>query len=165
MAAAEPPIIAPLGAYWWLERGVGLGDGILILIGILLTLLVSKAWILLPAFVGAGLTFTGATDICMMGRVQGARCAASRNTDAKLCPEQKYQESGPIRSIPQDYGTSLAELLGNDQPRREARTGKEGCAGTMESALQTCSMSNSSHTTSLRHQANSPADCAICVPP
>jgi len=40
----------------------------------------------------------------------------SRQTDPKLHSEQKYQEAGPIRSIPQGYGTSLAELLGNDQP-------------------------------------------------
>ena len=66
---AGQPVIAPLGTYWSLERQVRLGAGVLILIGILLTLLVSKAWILLAAFVGAGLTFAGATDICMMGKL------------------------------------------------------------------------------------------------
>jgi rhodanese-related sulfurtransferase len=52
-----------------LERQVRLGAGVLILIGIVLTLLVGKAWILMPALIGTGLTFAGATDICMMGRL------------------------------------------------------------------------------------------------
>ena len=63
------PVIAPLKTSWSLERQVRLGAGILILIGIALTLLVSKLWILMPAFVGAGLTFAGATDICIMGKL------------------------------------------------------------------------------------------------
>jgi len=66
---ADLPVVAPLGTRWSLERQVRLGAGLLVLIGVALTLLVGKAWILLPAFVGAGLTFAGATDICMMGRV------------------------------------------------------------------------------------------------
>jgi hypothetical protein len=35
----------------------------MILIGIALTLFVSEAWILVPLFVGAGLTFDGATGV------------------------------------------------------------------------------------------------------
>ena len=54
---------------WSLERQVRLGAGLLILLGVALTLLVDRAWILLPTFVGAGLTFAGATDICMLGRL------------------------------------------------------------------------------------------------
>jgi hypothetical protein len=54
---------------WSLERQVRLGAGVLILIGIVLTLLVGKAWILMPAFIATGLAFAGATDICMMGRL------------------------------------------------------------------------------------------------
>jgi rhodanese-related sulfurtransferase len=63
------PIVAPLGTHWSLERQVRLGAGVLILVGVLLTLLVSKLWILMLALIGAGLTFAGATDICMMGRL------------------------------------------------------------------------------------------------
>jgi rhodanese-related sulfurtransferase len=63
------PVIAPQRTHWSLERQVRLGAGVLILIGIALTVLVSKAWILMPAFMGAGLTFAGATDICMLGRL------------------------------------------------------------------------------------------------
>jgi rhodanese-related sulfurtransferase len=63
------PVVSPVGTNWSLERQVRLGAGVLVLIGILLTLVVSKLWIILPSVVGAGLTFAGATDICMMGRV------------------------------------------------------------------------------------------------
>ena len=62
------PLIALRGTHWSLERQVRLGAGVMILIGIALALLVSEAWIL-PLFVGAGLTFAGATDICMLGRL------------------------------------------------------------------------------------------------
>jgi formate hydrogenlyase subunit 3/multisubunit Na+/H+ antiporter MnhD subunit len=56
----------------------------MILIGIALTLFVSHAWIALPLFVGAGLTFAGATDICMMGKLL-ARMPWNqfRNSDAQ----------------------------------------------------------------------------------
>jgi rhodanese-related sulfurtransferase len=67
--AAGLPVIAALGTCWSLERQVRLGAGFLILIGILLTLLVSKRWIWIPAFVGAGLILAGITDICMMGKL------------------------------------------------------------------------------------------------
>ena len=56
----------------------------MILAGIALTLLVNKVWILMPVFIGAGLTFAGATDICMMGRLL-ARMPWNqlRNSDVK----------------------------------------------------------------------------------
>jgi rhodanese-related sulfurtransferase len=63
------PMVELLGTRWSLERQVRLGAGVMVLIGVALTLLVSTAWILMPAFIGAGLTFAGATDICMLGRL------------------------------------------------------------------------------------------------
>lgn len=63
------PIVSALQTHWSLERQVRFGAGLLILIGVALALLVSKAWTLMPAFVGAGLTFAGATDICMIGKL------------------------------------------------------------------------------------------------
>jgi rhodanese-related sulfurtransferase len=63
------PLIGSVGTSWSLERQVRLGAGLLILVGVALTLLADKAWILLPTFVGAGLTFAGTTDICMLGRL------------------------------------------------------------------------------------------------
>src|SRR5262249_55481612 len=64
-----PPLIALCGTHCSLERQVRLVEGVMILIGIGLALLVSKVWLLVPLFVGAGLTSAGATDICMMGRL------------------------------------------------------------------------------------------------
>jgi rhodanese-related sulfurtransferase len=63
------PVVAPLGTNWSLERQVRLGAGVLILIGILLTVVVNEAWIIVPTFIGAGLTFAGTTNICMMGNL------------------------------------------------------------------------------------------------
>jgi rhodanese-related sulfurtransferase len=63
------PLISLRGTQWSLERQVRLGAGVLILTGMALAWLVSEVWLLLPLFVGAGLTFAGATDICMMGRL------------------------------------------------------------------------------------------------
>jgi rhodanese-related sulfurtransferase len=83
--AAGLPLVAPLRTHWSLERQVRLGAGVLILTGLLLTWLVSKAWILLPAFVGAGLTFAGATDICLMGKVL-ARMPWNRLSNSNVQP-------------------------------------------------------------------------------
>jgi rhodanese-related sulfurtransferase len=63
------PMVELLGTRWSLERQVRLGAGVMILIGVALTLFVSTAWILMPLAIGGGLTFAGATDICMMGRL------------------------------------------------------------------------------------------------
>lgn len=52
---------------WSLERQVRLGAGLLVLTGTMLAATVSVKWLLLTGFVGAGLTFAGLTDICMMG--------------------------------------------------------------------------------------------------
>ena len=51
---------------WSLERQVRLAAGIMVLIGTLMSLFVSPSWIYLAVFVGAGLTFAGATDLCLM---------------------------------------------------------------------------------------------------
>ena len=50
-----------------LERQVRIGAGLLVLVGVLLGWLVHPAFYGLAAFVGAGLTFAGATDWCGMG--------------------------------------------------------------------------------------------------
>jgi rhodanese-related sulfurtransferase len=52
---------------WSLERQVRLGAGVLVLTGTVLEILGVHGAIWLAMFVGAGLTFAGATDICMMG--------------------------------------------------------------------------------------------------
>lgn len=50
-----------------LERQVRIAAGALVFIGAGLGYFVSSAWIVLPAFVGAGLVFAGITDTCAMG--------------------------------------------------------------------------------------------------
>lgn len=63
------PIIQSKKTRWSLDRQVRLGAGLFVLTGVLLALFVNPAWIYLALFVGAGLTFAGATDICMMALV------------------------------------------------------------------------------------------------
>jgi rhodanese-related sulfurtransferase len=52
---------------WSLERQVRLGAGVMVLSGTVLEVLGIHGAIWLAMFAGAGLTFAGATDICMMG--------------------------------------------------------------------------------------------------
>jgi rhodanese-related sulfurtransferase len=54
---------------WSLERQVRLGAGMLVLLGTLASALIDAKWLLLTGIVGAGLTFAGLTDICMMGNL------------------------------------------------------------------------------------------------
>ncbi len=54
-------------APWALERQVRFVAGILVLVGVILSVLVHPYFIGLSGFVGAGLTFAGATDWCGMG--------------------------------------------------------------------------------------------------
>lgn len=51
---------------WSLERQVRTGAGSLILITLLLTVLISHWFLIGTAVIGAGLTYAGITDICMM---------------------------------------------------------------------------------------------------
>jgi rhodanese-related sulfurtransferase len=51
---------------WSLERQARLGAGLLVLVGVVLSLVWNRGWIGLAAFVGLGLTFAGLTDICGM---------------------------------------------------------------------------------------------------
>jgi rhodanese-related sulfurtransferase len=50
-----------------LERQVRIAAGMLVLIGVVLGFTVHPNWFYLSGFVGAGLTFAGITDSCMMG--------------------------------------------------------------------------------------------------
>jgi rhodanese-related sulfurtransferase len=54
-------------APWALERQVRFVAGLLVLTGVLLSIFVHPYFIGLAGFVGAGLTFAGATDWCGMG--------------------------------------------------------------------------------------------------
>jgi rhodanese-related sulfurtransferase len=61
------PLVQCQKARWSLERQVRLGAGVLILASVGLAVWVNLAWLGVTAFVGGGLTFAGATDICGMG--------------------------------------------------------------------------------------------------
>lgn len=65
-SAAGFPLVTSAKTRFSLERQVRLIAGILVLVGVVLSLAVNHNWILLVAAVGVGLTFAGLTDICLM---------------------------------------------------------------------------------------------------
>jgi rhodanese-related sulfurtransferase len=65
-AAEGRPLVRLTSAKWSLERQVRLAAGLLVLAGTGLGLAVHPGWFGLAAFVGAGLTFAGLTDVCGM---------------------------------------------------------------------------------------------------
>lgn len=68
-AGANLPIVKGESKVWSLERQVRFAAGMFVLTGVLLSLFVSPYFLLLSAFVGAGLMFSAATDTCAMGMV------------------------------------------------------------------------------------------------
>jgi len=69
--SAGYPVVASVAVHWSLERQVRLGAGVLVALGVVLSLLVNLRWIYLSGFVGLGLIFAGLTDICPMGMLLG----------------------------------------------------------------------------------------------
>jgi rhodanese-related sulfurtransferase len=63
---AALPVVKGESRVWSLERQVRFTAGLLVLIGVVLTLIVHPYFIVIPTFIGAGLTFAGATDWCGM---------------------------------------------------------------------------------------------------
>ena len=63
------PIITNTGAPLEIMPQVQIAAGLLVLTGVTLSLTVAQAWIGLNAFVGAGLTFAGATGWCGMAKL------------------------------------------------------------------------------------------------
>jgi len=63
---AALPLVACVPSRWALERQVRLAAGVIVLAATLLAVLVNPKWVYLAMFVGAGLTFAGATNICGM---------------------------------------------------------------------------------------------------
>jgi rhodanese-related sulfurtransferase len=74
-------------APWSLERQVRFAAGLLVLLGIVLSLAVHPYFIAVSAFVGAGLTFAGATDWCGMAMLL-----------AKMPWNRKVQSCAPERT-------------------------------------------------------------------
>jgi hypothetical protein len=63
------PLVACAPCRWTLERQVRLAAGVIVLVASLLSAIVNPRWVYLAMFVGAGLTFAGATNICGMAVV------------------------------------------------------------------------------------------------
>lgn len=90
---------------WALERQVRLIAGLLVLAGIVLGVTLSPWFLALSAFIGCGLTFAGATNICPMGellarmphnrlrkRAQGSSGTDATSSRGLSCPcEQQKQ--------------------------------------------------------------------------
>lgn len=99
------PTVCCTVSRWALERQVRLIAGLLVLTGVALGITVSPWFLGLSAFIGSGLTFAGATNICPMGELLArlpynrlrTRSQRSSGTDASLartlsCPcEQQKQ--------------------------------------------------------------------------
>ena len=60
------PLVTCAPCRWTLERQVRLIAGIIVLLGTVLAVVVNANWVYLSMFIGAGLTFAGATNICGM---------------------------------------------------------------------------------------------------
>lgn len=78
------PIVKTVSSRWSLERQVRLVAGLMILAGTILAVTVQPTWVYLAMFVGAGLTFAGATNQCGMAMIlaklpwnQPAQCSIS----------------------------------------------------------------------------------------
>jgi rhodanese-related sulfurtransferase len=79
---AKLPLVACAPCRWTLERQVRLAAGLIVFAATLLSVLVSAKWVYLAMFVGAGLAFAGATNICGMAVVL-ARMPWTREGRAK----------------------------------------------------------------------------------
>jgi rhodanese-related sulfurtransferase len=60
-------IIKGSSKIWSLERQVRVAAGSLVVLGVILSILLHSNFVVLSAFVGAGLIFAGVTDTCGMG--------------------------------------------------------------------------------------------------
>ena len=63
------PVVRSTASRWALERQVRLIAGLLVVTSVALTLLVSPWFLALAAFIGCGLTFAGASNLCLMGEL------------------------------------------------------------------------------------------------
>jgi rhodanese-related sulfurtransferase len=72
-------VVSSVRTRWSLERQVRFVAGLLVVVGAVLSAAVSWKWVALSGFVGAGLTFSGLTDLCAMGVLLG-RMPWNRNS-------------------------------------------------------------------------------------
>lgn len=72
-----------------LERQVRIAAGLLVFVGSLLGAFVSPWFLILPGFVGAGLTFSGITDTCGMGMLLARMPWNQVGAETVTCPPQR----------------------------------------------------------------------------
>lgn len=60
------PVSRKTSSRWSIERQVRLIAGLLVLLGAILSVVLDRHWVLLCAFIGAGLSFAGASDTCLL---------------------------------------------------------------------------------------------------
>jgi rhodanese-related sulfurtransferase len=77
------PVVRTTRTRWSLERQVRLGAGLLVLLGTVLAVTLNMNWLALSAFIGAGLTFAGLTDLCAMAETLG-RMPWNRQSQCKI---------------------------------------------------------------------------------
>ena len=65
-ADAGNPVVSSTRSRWSLERQVRLMAGLLVFVGIALSLALHPGWLALSGFVSLGLMFAGLTDLCPM---------------------------------------------------------------------------------------------------
>lgn len=77
-------LVSSVSNRWSLERQVRLIAGLMVVIGVVLSLTASSGWVYLALFVGVGLAFAGATDICGMGLLL-AKMPWNKSKPARSC--------------------------------------------------------------------------------
>jgi rhodanese-related sulfurtransferase len=83
------PLVTCSPCRWTLERQVRLGAGLLVLVASILATLFNPRWVYLAMFIGVGLTFAGATNICgmaiVLARMPWNRAPSSTVTSVAKC--------------------------------------------------------------------------------
>lgn len=84
--ASDLPVERDERAPWALDRQVRFAAGLIVLTGVLLSVFVHPAFVWVAGFVGAGLTFAGATDWCgmamLLSKMPWNRDSATCETEA-----------------------------------------------------------------------------------
>lgn len=89
-SAGLPTVTSGSGAIS-LERQVRIAAGSLVLLGCLLSWLVQPLFLLIAAFVGAGLIVAGITDVCGMGILLGKLPWNARSSAPRTCGSASHE--------------------------------------------------------------------------
>lgn len=84
------PIVVSRKTRWSLERQVRFAAGVIVVCGTMAAAGIGRGWLIIPGFVGLGLTFAGLTDFCPMGTL----LTAMPWNRAKQCAEDSRTQQG-----------------------------------------------------------------------